>query len=152
MKLSHLHSLLAALSLIPPLVTSTTTEASLRVCYDYTIPVNATNLALKAGYKPFKSNFDVANFIGILAGRTSTSLNLIIGQENRTAIYNISATICSLRNRNKKQNTILLASHGLGYDRRSVPAPECNSIRSTLTLTSVQILGLFIRSGEIQFC
>lgn len=118
MKLSFI-TLSTSLFLAASQATLYVTDPSLRICHDYAIPVNVTNVALKASYEPFTSNYDVADFVNGLAGRdTAASLNLFSGPRNVTGVYNIGATICSPKKRTKKQNTILLASHGLGYDRR----------------------------------
>ncbi|KAL3420634.1 hypothetical protein PVAG01_07079 [Phlyctema vagabunda] len=99
--------------------TSRTFESSQRTCHNYSIPVNVTNVALVASYEPFTSNYDVVNFANGLAGREGgASLNLFSGQATKTGIYDIGATICSPNTQSENETTIIVASHGLGYDRR----------------------------------
>ncbi|KAE8446761.1 hypothetical protein EG329_011666 [Mollisiaceae sp. DMI_Dod_QoI] len=98
---------------------SHSTESSSRICHDYSIPVNVTNLALTSSYQPFTSNYDVVDFAHGLSGRDGgATLHLFSVPKNVTGVYTISPTICSPRTRTKEGKTILLASHGLGYDRR----------------------------------
>jgi len=97
---------------------------STKVCHEYSIPVTAKNPALIGGYKRFTSDYDLVDFVNNLSGRTrDPAVNVVIDSENRTATYKIGATICSPRKRSSKQKTILLASHGIGYDRRYLPVP-----------------------------
>ncbi|PMD47059.1 hypothetical protein L207DRAFT_606113 [Hyaloscypha variabilis F] len=94
-------------------------ETSLRVCYDYSIPVNVTNMVLASNYTPFTTNYDVADFSNGISGRDGgAALHIFSGLKNITGVYTISASICSPRNRTSDQKTILVASHGLGYDRK----------------------------------
>ena len=118
MKLSCI-SMSTSLFLFTSRVSSHSTESKFRICHDYSIPVNVSITALEASYDRFTSNYNVVDFSNGLAGRTgATALHLFSGPTQVTGAYTIGATICSPGNHTEKEKTILLASHGLGYDRR----------------------------------
>lgn len=118
MKLSCI-SMSTSLVLFTSQACSHSTESSSRICHDYSILVNVTNLALTSSYRPFTSNYDVVDFANGLSGRDGgATLHLFSVPKNVTGVYTISSIICSPRTRTKEEKTILLASHGLGYDRR----------------------------------
>ena len=88
-------------------------------CTDYEIPVTTQTEALIFGYPEFSDNFDLAGFIATLITRkTDPPFNPFSGKKNVTGNYNISATFCSPKTANGHEKTVLIASHGLGYDRR----------------------------------
>ncbi|KAL5324233.1 hypothetical protein ACEPPN_008777 [Leptodophora sp. 'Broadleaf-Isolate-01'] len=95
---------------------STCSDTGTRACQEYTIPVNVTSQVFIPSYPRFKDNFDVVDFFSALGGRAS--FIPFSGTKNVTAAYSIGATICSPRGSTRKEKTLLLASHGLGYDRR----------------------------------
>ncbi|KAH7407607.1 Alpha/Beta hydrolase protein [Cadophora sp. MPI-SDFR-AT-0126] len=98
---------------------STCSDLANRTCQDYTIPVNITSQVLIPGYPRFKDDFDVVDFVNTLLSRDSkASFVPFSGAKNFTASYKIAATICSPCKSTRKEKTLLLASHGLGYDRR----------------------------------
>ena len=52
---------------------------------------------------------------------TATVFNPIAGSENVTKTYSVAGTFCTPKEtKNGKENTILLATHGLWYDGRYV--------------------------------
>jgi hypothetical protein len=71
-----------------------------------------------ASYQPFASNYDVVDFSNSLARRDANTLVPFNNTKTVTGHYTISATVCSPSNLSRKEKTILLAPHGLGYDRR----------------------------------
>ena len=90
-----------------------------KLCQDYLIPVEASATVLTASYQPFKDNFDVVTWVNQLAtGDTSSGFQPFSGKKNLTGSYSIGATFCTPKNQNANQKTVLLATHGLGFDRR----------------------------------
>lgn len=92
-----------------------------KVCQEYTIPVNVASTVYTTSYAPFKDSFDVTNFVNDIARRNfSAGFHPFSGQKEVSGVYNISASICSPTRSSVKGSTVLLATHGLGYDRRYV--------------------------------
>jgi hypothetical protein len=90
-----------------------------RTCQDYTIPINTVSVEQIPNFSPFGDNFDVVDFIGRIAARdSSTNFVPFSGTRNVSNSYNISGTICSPTIATEQTKTILLATHGLGFDRR----------------------------------
>jgi hypothetical protein len=88
-------------------------------CYDYEIPVTTQTQASIFGVPKFSDNYDVAGFIANLISRNAgTPFNPFSGKRNVTGNYTISATFCSPKTFNGHEKTVLLATSGLGYDRR----------------------------------
>ncbi|KAK0107250.1 hypothetical protein ONS95_003951 [Cadophora gregata] len=98
---------------------STSSDSATRTCQDYMIQVNATSQVLVPSYPRFENDFDVVDFVNNLLSRDSRSSFIpFSGAKNVTGSYEIAATICSPCKSTQKEKTLLLASHGLGYDRR----------------------------------
>ncbi|KAK8064623.1 hypothetical protein PG994_007261 [Apiospora phragmitis] len=93
-------------------------------CIDYQIPVTTRTEARIWGLPKFSSNYDVSAFFLSLIRRTTVPptlpFNPFSGSKNVTGNYTIGATFCSPKNTSKggHEKTVLLATHGLGYDRR----------------------------------
>ncbi|KAI8623722.1 alpha/beta-hydrolase [Xylariaceae sp. FL1651] len=88
-------------------------------CYEYDIPVTTQTEANVWGGPEFGDNYDVAAFIGNVIKRPSIPpFNPFSGKRNVTGSYTIGATFCSPRNSSSHEKTVLLATPGLGYDRR----------------------------------
>ncbi|KAK8122805.1 hypothetical protein PG984_011475 [Apiospora sp. TS-2023a] len=93
-------------------------------CIDYQIPVTTRTEALVWDLPKFSNNFDVSAFILSLIRRTTgpdvIPFKPFSGSKNVTRDYKIGATFCSPKNssRGGHDETVLLATHGLGYDRR----------------------------------
>ncbi|KAK8016855.1 hypothetical protein PG993_015044 [Apiospora rasikravindrae] len=124
------HLLSAALLLSPTLSApsayplSSASMERMGDCIDYQIPVTTRTEAQVWGLPKFSSNFDVSAFILSLIRRTTVPptipFNPFKGTRNVTGNYTIGATFCSPKNASKggHEKTVLLATHGLGYDRR----------------------------------
>lgn len=91
------------------------------ICTDYTVEEKVTwNKAIWGLPKP-KNNFDIAALrisAGALDG--SAEFHPFSGYENLTSTYQLAGTFCTPSKKAGKEKTVLLASHGGGYDRRSV--------------------------------
>jgi len=141
-------SMSTSLFLFASQVSSHPTKSKGRICHDYSIPVNVTNIALVASYDRFTSNYNVVDFSNGLSGWSGAgALHLFSNATQVTGAYTTGATSCPPRNRTENEKTILLASHGLGYDRRHF----FHRSYSNSKLTSFNILGLWGRSRKIQF-
>ncbi|KAI9716886.1 MAG: hypothetical protein M1812_005035 [Candelaria pacifica] len=83
-------------------------------CHDYSITVTVTSENLQWAYPPFKTNYDVAQLIANTTDAATFS-PFTTGKKNETASYRIAATFCAPDH--AEGGTVLLASHGLGFDR-----------------------------------
>jgi hypothetical protein len=101
------------------LISSSLATTPAKTCIDYEIPVTIESLNYIFA-KPFQSNYDVVDLLSNLASRTAaTDFNPYSGTALETASYTISATFCAPRNTASRNGIVLLASHGLNFDRRS---------------------------------
>ena len=88
------------------------------ICTDYTISEEVTWTKSKWGLPEPQNNFDIAA-IRTSFGALDIPFNPISGVENQTNTYRLSATFCTpVEKKGGKENIVLLASHGGGYDRR----------------------------------
>ena len=90
------------------------------LCTDYTVKEEVTwTKANWIALKP-KDNFDVTAIrISRAALNGSTEFHPFSGTEERTDTYQLAGTFCTpFKRKGDKENTVLLASHGGGYDRR----------------------------------
>ncbi|KAE9366363.1 hypothetical protein N431DRAFT_472908 [Stipitochalara longipes BDJ] len=158
MKLSCI-STSTSLFLFTSQVLSQSTESSLRICYDYSIPVNVTNTALTSSYQPFTSNYDVVDWVNGISGRDGgANLHLFSAPKNMTGAFTISATICSPRNRIEAANYSFVdyaISQGYSvffYDRlgtgESSKVSGYEVPQSLTQLAILQQLTTLLRSGK----
>lgn len=93
------------------------------ICTDLTVtePVKATYPIW--GLPKFESNYDVVSFLFNLS-RKDGAVNTpspVSGFQNLTKTYTVAATFCKPRTPvGDKESTVLVATHGLGYDGRYV--------------------------------
>ncbi|KUJ13436.1 uncharacterized protein LY89DRAFT_737415 [Mollisia scopiformis] len=90
-------------------------------CYDYNIPVTTKINAVNWLLPELSDNFAVAGFFADLIARdSSTAFHPVSAPQNTTSFANfsISATFCSPKINSGHDKTVLLASHGLGFDSR----------------------------------
>jgi hypothetical protein len=120
MKLSHLFALIFSICY----ASSHEISSDTRVCQEFVIPLNVTSHVFVTKYPAFKDNFDVVGFVDDMARRDSNTIFTPFGVppvlKNVTASYTIGAAVCIPKGAIGKDQTLLLASHGLGYDRRHV--------------------------------
>jgi len=85
-------------------------------CVQYLLPINVTSLNFVWGL-PLNSNNDNVTVFSTDLGRrdASTTFNPFSGIVPQTAVYNIAGTFCEPNGGGN--GTVLLASHGLGFDR-----------------------------------
>ena len=93
------------------------------ICTDYTVTEEVTSADPIWGLPKFQTNFDVAYFL-FNSTRKDSQANTpspISGYQNNTKTYTVAATFCTPQKPvGGRETTVLLASHGLGYDGRYV--------------------------------
>jgi hypothetical protein len=93
--------------------------ASTKSCKDYKIPLTVSSLDYTWGLPPNENNYDVTTVTtNIARWDANVTLNPISGRSPVTIPYEISGTFCSPPGGG--DGTILIATHGFGFDRRSV--------------------------------
>ncbi|KAK0732082.1 Alpha/Beta hydrolase protein [Lasiosphaeris hirsuta] len=97
----------------------TPVSSTTKTCTDLEIPLTVTSTNIGFGLPKFTTDFDVANFIDTVSSRnTTTSDSVVAAPNNVTANYTISATFCKPKVLPAgRKNTVLLATHGLAFDR-----------------------------------
>ncbi|KAF2187680.1 alpha/beta-hydrolase [Zopfia rhizophila CBS 207.26] len=90
------------------------------ICEDHTVKEEVTSTDFVWGIDKFKDNYDVAAFLTNVARKDSSKVfNPFSGTKNVTKKYEVSGTFCTPKvKKDGKETTVLLATHGLGYDRR----------------------------------
>ncbi|KAF2835443.1 alpha/beta-hydrolase [Patellaria atrata CBS 101060] len=120
--LSHLIAAVGFLiiSLFPEGVRSESAQYQGGICKDVSIPITVTSENFVWGLPTFKDNFDVAEILFEVARDDSAeAFHPFIGTRNETATYRIEGTVCTpMVKTQQRENTLLIATHGLGYDRR----------------------------------
>lgn len=96
---------------------SPTPAHSFKQCKGYVLPVTTSTLNYIWGLQELSTNYDATALTTDL-GRwdANVSFHPIGGGAPATASYQIAGTFCSPTNGGS--DTVLLASHGLGFDRR----------------------------------
>ena len=93
------------------------------VCTDYTVTEQVTSADFVWNRPILDDNLDVADYLFNLS-RKDSMVNLppiISGTANKTNTYTIAATFCAPQKLvDGKEKTVLLATHGLGFDGRCV--------------------------------
>ncbi|KAJ4288172.1 hypothetical protein N0V90_012189 [Kalmusia sp. IMI 367209] len=123
--------LLFALSLYPFVTSSTALEPRAKTAYpdfvhpsngdctDYTVKSTVTYSELQWIQPPFNNNYDVVALLTNIATQAKVPFNPFSGAKNVTKSYQLAGTFCKPKTQNNgKQNTVLVATHGAGFDRR----------------------------------
>ena len=99
-----------------------TQPALTRYCQNYDIPVNITSENLIYGLPKFVNNFDLVDLVTDLGTRNTTPTHSpFAGVVTQAASYTIAATFCTSSDPASAANrTVLLATHGLAFDRSFV--------------------------------
>lgn len=92
-----------------------------KICRDYVLPVTVTSGNYVWGLPTLETNYDVVTFTANLSRwDANVTFHPVSGfHPNVTASYKIAGTFCAPAKGDSK--TVLLASHGLGFDRTCVP-------------------------------
>ena len=109
--------LLFALALFQiALVQSSPVKTSKR-CQEYIIPLEVTSENWKWALDPIKNNYEIAAINAQSGRRDSDSVfhPMTPPSGSETATYTISGTLCQPAE--GEDGTVLLATHGVGYDR-----------------------------------
>jgi hypothetical protein len=92
---------------------------STKSCRDYKIPLNVSSLDYTWSLPPNENNYDVTTVTtNIARWDANVTLKPISGASPVTIQYEISGTFCSPPGGG--DGTVLIATHGFGFDRRSV--------------------------------
>ena len=88
-------------------------------CQNYTVPLTITSANRPWIGPRWTDNYGFIDFVTTTAARRSAGFPSPVGDPvNQTASYNISATFCTPKRAGKHSKTVLLATHGLSYDRK----------------------------------
>lgn len=88
-------------------------------CHDYIIPVTVTSENRPWIGPRWTDNYGFTDFLSTVTTRASAGFPFPVGNPvNQTAIYNISASFCTPETPGENSKTVLLATHGLGFDKR----------------------------------
>lgn len=114
MKPTTAYLLLASL-----LTTAQATPSTSQTCKNYTIPLTITSPNLAFALPTFRNNFDVADFIDTISSRNASTAASVVSttRQNITASYKIFATLCQPTSKISRSKTVLIATHGLNFDR-----------------------------------
>ncbi|MCJ1461462.1 hypothetical protein MMC07_000059 [Pseudocyphellaria aurata] len=87
------------------------------ICRSYTVPVTVTSANRPWVGPRWTDNYEFIDFVSIATTRVSAGFPLPVGSPvNQTASYEIAATFCTPERGGAHSKTVLLATHGLGFD------------------------------------
>lgn len=104
------------------------------ICADYTIKEEITTTNQIWVYPPLANDFDVAQALANISSKEpSTGYQPLSGVVNVTKTYEIAGTFCTPKEKKGgKETIVLVATHGVGYDRRYVYCVEhCKRMASS---------------------
>lgn len=104
-------------------------------CADYSQVFTVTSANYEWNGTKFQTNFDVADYV--VKSSQPGYLPFDKAARNETSTHNIGITYCAPKGQHK--NVVLLATHGLGFDRRLVIVAEVSMFGCRLR---TQLLGL----------
>lgn len=91
------------------------------ICHDYTIPVTVASNNRPWNGPKWEDDYGFIDFLSSASTRLSAGVPFPLGDPvKQTATYDISATFCTPKKQGENSKTVLLATHGLGFDRRHV--------------------------------
>ena len=90
-------------------------------CQDYTVPVTVTSKNLPWIGPRWEDDYGFIDFLTSYTTRLSARFpSPLGGPVTQTAKYDISATFCTPAQPGRHSKTVLLATHGLGFDRKYI--------------------------------
>lgn len=88
-------------------------------CRSYTVPVTVTSANRPWVGPRWTDNYEFIDFVSLATTRVSAGFPSPVGSPvSQTASYDISATFCTPERIGAHSKTVLLATHGLGFDSR----------------------------------
>ena len=88
-------------------------------CVDYTIPITVSSDSFKWTGPKWNDDFGLADFITSAVTRPEAGFPPAFGNLTRTTdLYQITGTFCTPEIASVKARPLLLATHGIGFDRR----------------------------------
>jgi hypothetical protein len=88
-------------------------------CIDYDIPVSVSTEGINFVAPKWTDNAGLIDFVSLSSSRSSANFpSPINGTVELNGQYTISGTFCSAKTNTGKSGNVLLATHGLGYDKR----------------------------------
>lgn len=87
-------------------------------CIDYDIPVSVSTQGINWIAPKWTENTGLIDFVSLASTRSSANFSSPVGGPvDLKGQYKISGSFCSPKGKTGKSGNVLLASHGLGYDR-----------------------------------
>ena len=88
-------------------------------CRHHTIPVTVTSENYQWTGQRWTDDYELTDFLTVASSRPSAGIPPPYGNlTEETESYKIGATFCTPKRGGTKAKTVLLATHGLTYDRR----------------------------------
>lgn len=88
-------------------------------CLDSIIPVTVTSKNRPWIAPKWKNNFEFIDFLSSASSRPSAGFPAPVGNPvKQTGSYKIGATFCTPQKPGNHSDTVIVATHGLGFDRR----------------------------------
>jgi hypothetical protein len=88
-------------------------------CIDYSIPVSVSTKGIDWVAPKWTDDAGLIDFVSLSSSRSSANFSSPVGGPvNLNGQYTISGTFCSPKTNAKNSGNVLLATHGLGYDRQ----------------------------------
>ncbi|KAG8525997.1 uncharacterized protein KY384_000759 [Bacidia gigantensis] len=114
-----------AICLFPVLISANATSTGYiplgASCYDSITPVTVTSANYPWIAPKWSDNYGLIDFVSLASSRLDAGFPQPIGPPvNETASYEIAGTFCTPKKPGKNAKTVLLATHGLAFDRRQV--------------------------------
>jgi hypothetical protein len=104
-----------------PMPSDTSYTPSNANCVDYEVPVTVSTQGFSFVAPKWTDDFGLTDFVSVASSRTTANSSApISGPVTLEGNYTISATFCSPKTTNSTSSTVLLLTHGGGYDGRQV--------------------------------
>ena len=125
-------------------------------CIDSIIPVTVTSNNRPWIAPKWNNNFEFIDFLSSASSRPSAGFSAPVGNPvKQTGSYKIGATFCSPQKPGNHSDTVIVATHGLGFDRRYDPIfcyVAATRVQRSLFALFQQLLEFSIPARKVQFC
>lgn len=91
-----------------------------KTCKSFKIPVSIDSTEMVYALPPVETDFDISAFVDTITSRSAPdSSSYFSGSKNVSKTYEVGATFCtpSKGGNDAHKDTVLIATHGLGFDR-----------------------------------